>query len=149
MLATLVVACGGAPPVDTEPPMLETYDRCTVLPRECIEGFDFSDDDGCPDPPTPEVAFARGDARLATDDALRTVNEVALDGMRLWPGAKLRLVAVGADDEPTELGTLRVAVVRAALIAAGVPEDRIREGSERPPGIVVPSVRIAVDDCAM
>lgn len=149
-LAMLLVACGAAPPPD-EPLIseIDSVDRCTVLPRSCLGGFDYGDDDGCPDPPTPEIAFAHGDASLATDDAVRLVNDVGWEGRNLWPGATLRLVSVRAEGEPAELDAQRIAAVRAALTGAGTPEDRLREGGEPPPGTAVSSVRIAVDGCAL
>jgi hypothetical protein len=154
LLITLAIGCGGAPqagPTTDSPPASFSHladDRCSFLPRECIEGFDLSDEDGCPDPPPPEIIFAPGSSVLS-ESAARGIDEVSFDGRRLWPGASIRLVAVSPS-----LAAERYAVVRAALIAAGVPAQRISEGGSLPAledgrAFDVESVVIAVDHCAM
>lgn len=150
LLVALAIGCGGAPRARTTEPASSSDlagDRCSRLPRECIEGFDFSDEDGCPDPPPPEIAFAPGSSVLPAA-AARLIDEVSFDGRRLWPGASIRLVAVSVS-----LAAERGAAVREALIAAGVPPERIVSGGSLPAvedgrAFDVESVVIVVDHCA-
>ena len=154
LLVALTLGCGGAPRAHptTDSPSASSFDlaadRCSFLPRECIEGFDLSDEDGCPDPPPPEIVFAPGSSELSLA-AARAIDEVSFDGRRLWPGASIRLVAVSPS-----LAAERYAAVRAALIAAGVPAQRIVDGGSLPAledgrAFDVESVVIAADHCAL
>ena len=121
VLALVLASCASAPEPESQ---VDAIDRCSTLRRECLDGFDYSDEDGCPDPRAPEATFSAG--TTLDDDSVRTLNEVGYESRHLWPGATIRLVAIGAS------GADRIAAVRQSLIAAGTPPDRITEGGAAP-----------------
>lgn len=156
----VVTGCGAA---TTEPVTelciggVDESDNCSesALHRRCLADYDFADD-GCPRPHAPEVRFEAASVALA-DDAEHVLNLVCADALRLWPGASLRLVAV----EPA-LAADRIEVVRAALVACGVPAARIRVGGPLPEPELAPwqsvedaptyapnSVVVTADSCAL
>ena len=156
-LAIALAACGAASPEEPAPIAetsgieclggIDTVDRCPTVPYACIASYRPDADDGCPDPayPFPVARFEPTSIELSPE-AMGVASGICLD--ELWPGASLRLVAVGDG-----LRAERIAALRAALVACGVPAERIREGGAVPapgPGGVyaVDDVVVAVDDCA-
>jgi hypothetical protein len=163
LMVPLAAACGSpapAPPATPRPAPVRDHvdeiadvdDRCPSLPPECLEGFDYIDTDGCPDPPPPRFALPPGAAHIPAQGA-RVLDEVAADSRQLARGARLVIVVEAAPDEPDAELARRAALVARALRDRGVPAGRFRldpggpvhlEGEDPPPDLVV----VGVEGCA-
>jgi len=120
--------------------------RCPLLPEECLDGVDFADRDGCPDPPPPLVFFAEGSA-LVSDAAHATLDRIASEARR-FDDARIRLVVTGESGpgERAQLAADRARAVVDILVARCVPLGRLTveangpmdfEGRDPPPQLVM------------
>ncbi len=140
-------------PHDREPvfgEIVDHDDRCPTLPSECLEGFDFQDNDGCPDPPPPEIEFARGSA-VVPPEASDVLDRVATDARHLGRGVRLAVTGDRWPEEAEPLARARADAIVAALVRRCVDRTRIQaadddlpesfEGRDPPPNRAVITAR--------
>lgn len=140
--SVFVVACAGSSPevevgetpgnnrpVDestAEHPVgiLDQDDRCPEFPGECYDGFDYADDDGCPDPGPMRFVFA-SDSQELSPEALRRLAFAADQSPPFAAEARVQVRAHAASVENLEAAAAHAALVARTLVERGFPEAQL------------------------
>ncbi len=135
--AVLALGCGASPSPEVGEPegILDEADTCPPLSSACYDGFDWSDTDGCPDPPRPmRISFEPASSVLSAD-AQAHIDDIFLRRPPLAAPVRLEVAGYAGPDEEDDVALARAIAVAERLEARGLDPARMTVSSSLPEDI--------------